>query len=476
MLPRFTVDGPPGTLVLLLGSSLGTTAAMWAPQLPVLAQRFRVVRYEHPGHGGAPNRPGPFAIADLGGDAVELLDHLGIEHACFAGVSLGAMVAMWVAANHSDRVDRLVLACTAPHLPPASAWHERAALGAPRRRGRAARDPARSLVHGGVPGRGTGRRRAGGRHAGRRRRRGLRAVLRGDRGDGPAVPARQHPSPDACDRRHRRPRHTPRDRPGPAASHRRLVARGHPAGRPPGQPRATGRLHLRHGRSSRRPGHRAGRHGAVAPCWATPTSTVRPPRPRRSTPPSSTSSPGTRGARSGRAQASTGPRGSCITLAMLTALGRFDELPLHVEGRASQRPDRGPDRRGPAAGCRLLRGARGQHRLPCGPPRPRRGSDRRGLSPHLREAPQLGPDPQVDGVSGIDQTEVDRLVDHEPVRRLPGRCAREAELDHPAGRRRPSGCNMRRMSHISRAGSSSSGVYWLRAHRWPHTPIASTMG
>lgn len=128
MLLRHHVDGPPAAPLLVLGSSLGTTTAIWEPQLPMLVQRFRVVRWELPGHGGAPNRPGPFTVADLADDLVELLDHLGAERASLGGVSLGAMVAMALAARHPDRVERLVVACTAAHLPPASAWHDRAAL------------------------------------------------------------------------------------------------------------------------------------------------------------------------------------------------------------------------------------------------------------------------------------------------------------------------------------------------------------
>ena len=128
MLPHHQVDGPPGAPLVVLGNSLGTTGDMWAPQMPSLLQRFRVVRYEHRGHGGTTAPPGPFSIADLGGDLVELLDHLGEQRASLCGLSLGGMVAMWVAAHHPARVDRLVLACTAAHLPPASAWDERAAV------------------------------------------------------------------------------------------------------------------------------------------------------------------------------------------------------------------------------------------------------------------------------------------------------------------------------------------------------------
>jgi pimeloyl-ACP methyl ester carboxylesterase len=37
------------------------------------------------------------------------------------------MVGQWLAINAPERIDKLVLLCTAPYLPPASAWMERAA-------------------------------------------------------------------------------------------------------------------------------------------------------------------------------------------------------------------------------------------------------------------------------------------------------------------------------------------------------------
>lgn len=126
--PPFRVDGPAGAPLLVLGNSLGTDAALWTAQMPALTARFRVVRYEHPGHGGTPTpSPAPATIADLGAGVIEVLDALGAASASLAGISLGGMVAMWVAAHHPDRVERLVLGCTAAHLPPASGWLERAA-------------------------------------------------------------------------------------------------------------------------------------------------------------------------------------------------------------------------------------------------------------------------------------------------------------------------------------------------------------
>ena len=112
--------------VLLLGCSLGTSVAMWEPQVAPLAERLRVIRYDHRGHGASPVPPGPYEIEDLGRDVLALMDRLGVERASLGGVSLGGMVAMWLGANAPERVDRLVLCCTSAHMPPASAWAERA--------------------------------------------------------------------------------------------------------------------------------------------------------------------------------------------------------------------------------------------------------------------------------------------------------------------------------------------------------------
>jgi 3-oxoadipate enol-lactonase len=121
------VSGPPDAPALVLSNSLGTSTAMWEPQVATLSERFRVVRYDHRGHGGSPVLPGPYDIGDLGRDVLALLDRLEIERASICGVSLGAMVGMWLGAHAPERIERLVLCCTSAHLPPAQAWADRAA-------------------------------------------------------------------------------------------------------------------------------------------------------------------------------------------------------------------------------------------------------------------------------------------------------------------------------------------------------------
>jgi 3-oxoadipate enol-lactonase len=119
-------SGPRDGHVVLLGGSLGTTLAMWDAQVGPLAERLRVVRYDHRGHGGSPIPPGPYSIADLGGDVLALLDTLGVERASYCGLSMGGMVGIWLAQHAPERIERLALLCTSAHLPPPEAWVERA--------------------------------------------------------------------------------------------------------------------------------------------------------------------------------------------------------------------------------------------------------------------------------------------------------------------------------------------------------------
>ena len=108
--------------VVVLSGSLGASAAMWEAQLPALEQRFEVVCVEHPGHGGAPVAPVE-SMRDL---ASYVLDQVDAERFSFVGLSLGGAIGMRLALDEPERVEKLVLCCTAAHFGPA--FRERAAL------------------------------------------------------------------------------------------------------------------------------------------------------------------------------------------------------------------------------------------------------------------------------------------------------------------------------------------------------------
>jgi 3-oxoadipate enol-lactonase / 4-carboxymuconolactone decarboxylase len=119
------IDGPEGAPVVVLGSSIGTSGAMWEPQVAALSRRYRVVRYDHRGHGRSPVPRGPYSLDDLGRDVLALLDHLGLEKVAYGGLSLGGMVGMWLGIHARERISSLVLCCTSAYLGPPERWVER---------------------------------------------------------------------------------------------------------------------------------------------------------------------------------------------------------------------------------------------------------------------------------------------------------------------------------------------------------------
>ncbi len=121
------LEGAEDAPVLVMANSLGATLNMWDEQAGTLRDRFRLLRYDHRGHGSSPVPPGPHGIDDLGRDVLALLDRLEIQRFSFCGLSIGGMVGMWLASEAPERVERLVLCCTSPRFAPPEAWDSRAA-------------------------------------------------------------------------------------------------------------------------------------------------------------------------------------------------------------------------------------------------------------------------------------------------------------------------------------------------------------
>lgn len=121
------VEGPADAPVLVLSNSLGTHLGLWDGQLSALTTRFRVLRYDTRGHGSSPLTTPSLSMAMLGGDVLALLDSLKIERAHFCGLSMGGMTGMWLGVHAPERIDRLVLANTAPRIGTADIWNARIA-------------------------------------------------------------------------------------------------------------------------------------------------------------------------------------------------------------------------------------------------------------------------------------------------------------------------------------------------------------
>jgi pimeloyl-ACP methyl ester carboxylesterase len=97
-------------LLMIMGWGGDHTA--WAFQLPVLAERFRVLALDNRGAGQSEQPDVPYTIAGMADDAVAVLDAAGVERAHVCGASMGGMIAQELALRHPGRVLSLQLHCT----------------------------------------------------------------------------------------------------------------------------------------------------------------------------------------------------------------------------------------------------------------------------------------------------------------------------------------------------------------------------
>ncbi|AXK31325.1 4-carboxymuconolactone decarboxylase [Streptomyces armeniacus] len=117
-------DGPDDAPLLVLGPALGATWHMWDRQIPELTRHWRVLRFDLPGHGGAPAHAAS-AAADYAQRLLATVDALGVDRFGYAGCSLGGAIGAQLALDHPQRVSSLALvSCSARHGTP-DAWRQR---------------------------------------------------------------------------------------------------------------------------------------------------------------------------------------------------------------------------------------------------------------------------------------------------------------------------------------------------------------
>ncbi|MER7622013.1 alpha/beta fold hydrolase [Streptomyces sp. NPDC126503] len=124
---QYRVDGRDDAPVLVLGPSLGTTFHMWDRQIPELTRDWRVVRFDLPGHGGAPAEPFT-SVAELGDRLLATLDSLGVPRFGYAGCSLGGAVGLDLALRAPHRVASLALVATSPRFGTADEFRQRGVI------------------------------------------------------------------------------------------------------------------------------------------------------------------------------------------------------------------------------------------------------------------------------------------------------------------------------------------------------------
>lgn len=102
--------GPADASPLILSPGLGGSATYWAPNLAALAERHRVILYDHRGTGRS-DRELSFNldIDDMAGDVLALMDGLGLKSATLVGHAAGGAIGLALALSAPERLDGLVV-------------------------------------------------------------------------------------------------------------------------------------------------------------------------------------------------------------------------------------------------------------------------------------------------------------------------------------------------------------------------------
>jgi 3-oxoadipate enol-lactonase / 4-carboxymuconolactone decarboxylase len=119
--------GPTGAGLLLLGPSVGTSAAtLWGAAAERLAEHIHVVGWDLPGHGGSP--AAAFRMPDLAAGVLALADDI-MPGAAFhyAGDSIGGAVGLQLLLDAPERLRSATLLCTGAVIGRPEDWAARAA-------------------------------------------------------------------------------------------------------------------------------------------------------------------------------------------------------------------------------------------------------------------------------------------------------------------------------------------------------------
>jgi pimeloyl-ACP methyl ester carboxylesterase len=105
---------PAGSSVLLVMGAASSGVAWPEALVSRLGRRHRVVVWDHRDTGRSTRAfdERPYALRDLAGDAVAVLDALGVDRAHAVGMSLGGLLVQLLLLDHPDRLHSATLFCT----------------------------------------------------------------------------------------------------------------------------------------------------------------------------------------------------------------------------------------------------------------------------------------------------------------------------------------------------------------------------
>ncbi|TYL46920.1 alpha/beta fold hydrolase [Marinomonas sp. IMCC 4694] len=121
----FTLEGDSSKPAIVLGHPLGMNSQVWDGIVPELLEKFRVIRWDLPGHGLSaaldPNSS-PLTANALVDPLIEKCDELGIKQFHYMGTSIGGVIGQQLLIQHSDRLLSATLTNTGAKIGTKDAW------------------------------------------------------------------------------------------------------------------------------------------------------------------------------------------------------------------------------------------------------------------------------------------------------------------------------------------------------------------
>lgn len=111
-------DGNPDGPVVMMAHAMGTSHRIWDWQVPALADRYRLLRYDWRGHGDTDAPPGPYTLSQFVDDAAAVMDALGLDKVHWVGISTGGMIGQGLGIQYPDRIASLSLCNTTSQSTP----------------------------------------------------------------------------------------------------------------------------------------------------------------------------------------------------------------------------------------------------------------------------------------------------------------------------------------------------------------------
>ena len=114
-----------GGPTIVFANSLGSDQSLWDGVIDQLGRGFNTLTYDLRGHGQSGLSQTDYTVVELADDLIALLDTLELGDIILCGMSVGGMVAQSVAARRPDLLSRIILCNTAAKIGDAERWNAR---------------------------------------------------------------------------------------------------------------------------------------------------------------------------------------------------------------------------------------------------------------------------------------------------------------------------------------------------------------